>query len=331
MKNKIIYFVVALSLLLAGGIAGYYISELQNNEEEIEHPFSETRTGGFQFINPLLECDNFQRVKYRPYKKLEAELIEYIEMVKKEKKCSHVSVYFRDLNSGAWLGINEDKLYAPASLLKVPVLIAVMKNADMNRGFLDIEIPYNNRMDLDMEPNIYDSTIVVGKKYTVLELTRRMIKFSDNEAKELLMDIIDEDLFMKVCYDLGINFNDPSNMYDIISVKQYSSFFRMLYNATYLSKRMSEISLKILSESNFNFGLEGQLPPEIVVAHKFGERGFVDSNIKQLHDCGIIYYPKSPYLLCVMTKGVDFLELGTIISDISIIVYENIDEKKRSK
>lgn len=43
---------------------------------------------------------------------------------------------------------------------------------------------------------------------------------------------------------------------------------------------------------------------------------------KELHDCGIIYYPERPYLLCVMTEGNDLNELAGVIQNISKTVYE---------
>jgi len=324
-NNKKFYFIVAIAIIL-GILIGYQSKVYLESEEKTEE-FTETRSGGYKFINPLLECDNFKKSKLLPLVKLEDELNSYIEKVIKEKKCSHVSVYFRDLNNGPWIGIGEDKIYSPASLLKVPILIAVMKKADANRSFLDIELPYDKRLDVNFDPNITDSTLQRGKSYTVYELTRRMIKFSDNEAKALLFNLLEEEVFYQVSEDLGINYRGMNLDANSITVKQYSSFFRILYNATYLSKKMSELSLKILSESNFNRGIEAGLPSDIVVSHKFGERGYLDSNIKQLHDCGIIYYPGAPYLLCVMTKGNNFNELSGIISDISRMVYEKVNSK----
>ena len=62
------------------------------------------------------------------------------------------------------------------------------------------------------------------------------------------------------------------------------------------------------------------------MAHKFGENTDIDLTTgtqvdKELHDCGIVYVPQKPYLLCVMTRGQDFNSLTNVISSISKIVY----------
>ena len=43
-----------------------------------------------------------------------------------------IAVYFRDLHDGPWFGINEDKEFDPASMMKVPVMIAWLKRAETN-------------------------------------------------------------------------------------------------------------------------------------------------------------------------------------------------------
>jgi len=126
--------------------------------------------------------------------------------------------------------------------------------------------------------------------------------------------------------EIGISTNGVDLSKDFISVKGYSAFFRFLYNATYLNKEMSEKALEILSTTNFNTGLPAKLPKGILVSHKFGERGYVGTNLKQLHDCGIIYLAGNPYLLCVMTKGDSFEELANVIADISEMVYKAVSE-----
>ncbi len=64
----------------------------------------------------------------------------------------------------------------------------------------------------------------------------------------------------------------------------------------------------------------------IPVSHKFGEAG--TGNVeRQLHDCGIVYFPDHPYLACIMTRGKDTDELKKSIVDISRFIYEKIDEQ----
>ena len=94
---------------------------------------------------------------------------------------------------------------------------------------------------------------------------------------------------------------------------------------------MSEKALELLSKSTFKEGLVSGTLDGVAVAHKFGERtnqlqDGTDLN-KELHDCGIIYYPGDPYLLCVMTRGSDFPKLQSAISTVSHLAYGYINSQ----
>jgi beta-lactamase class A len=330
-KNAIVTAVLLLLVGTIGFFLGKNISttaeEINNKASQEKEDFNESRSRGtYKYINPLLECDNFNPSKMISLVQLESDLKNYINQSLTKGYSSHVSIYFRSLNNGPWIGIDENYNYSPASLLKVPIMIAVLKKAEYEPGLLKKKISYTELKDLEYTPNIKDNLIKIGNSYTVEELLISMIKYSDNEAKELLIDVVGDENVITSMNEIGINTNGVDLSKDFISVKGYSSFFRFLYNATYLNKEMSEKALEILSTTNFKTGLPAKLPKDIVVSHKFGERGYVDTNLKQLHDCGIIYIPGNPYLLCVMTKGDSFDELDDVIADVSEIVYKAVSE-----
>jgi beta-lactamase class A len=160
-----------------------------------------------------------------------------------------------------------------------------------------------------------------GDKKTIAEIVEYMIKYSDNNAVYILGKNIDKNILLNTYRDLGIEF--PSLPSYTISVRTYSSFYRILYNATYLSKEYSEKALKLLSELEFRDGLVAGVPEDVKVSHKFGERNLGDGK-KQIHDCGIVYYSKTPYLLCIMTRGKENNELVRAVAKISKIVFDEI-------
>ena len=63
------------------------------------------------------------------------------------------------------------------------------------------------------------------------------------------------------------------------------------------------------------------------VAHKFGVRNLDAETLKQFHDCGIVYYPDHPYLICIMTRAKDLDDGIQFLREVSRRVYEEVDSK----
>ena len=317
-----------LIAFLAGACLVYFFTKPQSQSVTSVFPnLSEHRlNGNYQFISPLLECSS-QLGSYESLRPLNKQLTQLISNQKKQKFILDASIYYRDLNNGPSLGINEQAQFSPASLTKVPLLITYLKQAEKSPSILKKTIlNYHDQSD-DLQNIIPGFTIQKDQAYEIKDLLKYMIIYSDNNSFYLLVDYLQNDEeILGVYKDLGINvlgfYNDPYG--NILSVIDYSTFFRILYNSSYLNEPMSEQALKLLSQTEFKDGLIAGLPQDIIVSHKFGERDFPDTNLKQLHDCGIIYAPQKPYLLCVMTKGDDFTHLSQFISQVSSLVYQNL-------
>lgn len=276
----------------------------------------------YQFINPLLECEMSSFSQNQSYNRLKDKITDYLDT-----QDGQVSVYVRDLNNGPWLGIEEKELFAPASLIKVPLMMTYLKAAESNPQILQKEIVYTPLQTpiQTIEPN---SVLIPDKKYTVWELIEHMIVYSDNQAYETLFNYIDNNLVQATYSQLGIDiskwFKNPNG--DIIDVKTYASFFRILFNASYVSNDFSEIALKLLAQTDYNRGLTSKLPPNVIVAHKFGERLYEKTGERQIHECGIVYLPKKPYLICVMSRGQDINQLESTIQQVSLITYQHLSQ-----
>jgi beta-lactamase class A len=229
------------------------------------------------------------------------------------------------------MGISEFYEFAPASLLKLPfALVYFMEKENGENIRFDQLITYSPTQSLPVQNFTSQAVLKEGESYSVEDLLRRMISYSDNNAYSMLAQYLDmfgrKDAVRNTLLEFGILLSDDP--YDkSISVRRYASIFRGLYNSSLISSENSEKLLSWLSESDFKNGLLARLPENIVAAHKFGERDLEDGT-KQLHDCGIIYYAQNPYLLCVMTHGRSYVDLEQVIQNISESVYREVDSRR---
>jgi len=277
--------------------------------------------------NPFLECAGEINADQELVRARDS-VVAYIGDARRIDPSLLVSVYARDLNNGPWVGVDEKESFFPASLSKVPAMLYILAQAEENPSVLQrvVRFPGPEAMrDQDsMEGAPEELRLRAGESYTVEDLLYRMIVHSDNYARELLMTGFTEtavnDLMAKM--HAGGTYQDGEFL---MSPKTYSTFFRALYNATFLGRPLSEYALGLLSQGDFQGGIRRSLPSNVVVASKFGfrdDRARGEEGVS-LHECGIIYQPGTPYLLCIMTRSRQGTpdRLAEILADISRIVW----------
>ncbi len=321
-------------VLLLGIAIGFAARDGMRNDST-PNTFIERREGALNHINPLLECDIADNVlKNRELRPFQEKIESFLETRMDKRWTASVSVYFRELNDGLWFSIGDTRRFTPASLRKVPLMIALLKKAESGQGadsrLLDREVVFDLSRDYNADQNIKPSRVMVhGHKYTVKDLIYRMIVYSDNNAFRLLTAVVNPLDLDNVYATLRIQNPKATQDDDFLSVQTYASFFRVLYNATYLSREASDWALAIMAQSEFRAGLSEGVPPGIVVSHKFGEHSDAGDGMVQLHDCGIIYYPEHPYMLCVMSKGQNFQFLDDVIREVSRMTFSEVDTQHR--
>lgn len=332
LMKRILLLLFAVVLVGIGVFAGVYLGEIYDKDNvllavtstEKDQQVKEVRGGGYSLISPLLECEyTDEGYKMTWLDSIHDQLVPYVDQQKKDGYVSEASIYFRDLNNGPWFGINEHATFAPASLLKIPVLIAYYKSEEDKPGIFDKKITYTKTDVPILTQNFSKPVVEEGKTYTIRELIDDMIVHSDNAATVLLDEYIGDDYVNGVTQDLGVETSKgDSPTIDYITVRGYASLYRRLYNASYLTRKDSNDALQLLSGTDFAKGIRGGIPKNVKAAQKYGERSYQNTN--QLHDCGIVYYPNHPYLLCIMTRGDDYNYLASFISTISKKIYDGV-------
>lgn len=325
-KKNVFVFVAGLIIGLITSSSLWFLIVSKSKDTPLSQ---ELREQGYRYISPLLECETFSSSDSILTKKTVKNINLLIDNYYHQGYLNEASVYFRDLNNGPWFAINEEETFNPASLFKVPILVAYLKQAETNPKILTTPLTLINNEEVASQEFNSAKPLESGKAYTTERLLTQLVIYSDNTVLETLAENIGQEYLEKTEADLGLKYSDPINGDYTVKVRDYSSIFRRLYNASYLNNEMSDKALETLSKVKFDRGLKAGIPQDVEIAHKFGERTFIDRYQqpleKELHDCGIIYHHKNPYILCVMTSGNDLLKQASFIKDVSKSVYEMVD------
>lgn len=327
LRSKLTFYGTVLAVAITSLALGFLLRH-SYDEWETQDESMEIHLGQTDLINPLLSCRPENDNQLIPQAPLEKRINSLVEKMKRDGIITDIGLTFRDLNNGPSFAINADANYSGASLLKVPIMIGYLRISESRPDVLNESITYigaRHSASTHHQNILPPVPLVENQNYRVDELIARMITHSDNSATLMLGEHRPEADVLPTLQAMGVPLlieNDDA----AISVRAYSSIFRILYNATFLNKMLSNAALKMLSNSEFKAGLVAGIPAGIPVAHKFGERSLEGGNSFQFHDCGIIYMPGRPYLLCVLSRGPDMAKLVPAIAEISKAVYEEVSK-----
>src|SRR4030042_4888148 len=311
--NKKIMSVLILSLVLNA----YLVFRLHGNQNNDP---SKENSPDHKLINPLQKeaiDSNIQADSaILHYSGLKEQLEKEIGGLENEK---NIGLFLQDSQTGAWLGINEKEGFNPASLLKMPIMMAILKKVD--RG----EINLNDKIKLaeeDLDQNsgqLYQKG--AGWEISVWDLLKEMILASDNTAKNALKRQLSETELNAVFAHVGIPNPYLDSNGQMVTPRGYSRMFKSLYFSTFLPDSLSEKALDLTTDTRMENLISAGFPAEIQTAHKYGERP------DGVSDCGIIYNPKSAYFLCVMTKDIEISKVKELIVSSSRIIYDFVSSQ----
>jgi beta-lactamase class A len=325
-----LYYILAIIVL--GSVSYYYINKskpvahlaVQNKIEgtDINNPLKLTSQKGFHLVQPLLKAN--QENESEEFTTLRARIQNLFEDNKRTGILTSSSVYLFSLSDGKWMYINPNEVYHPGSMMKMPMLLTYLKEADLNPEMLNKKFLLSYDIKVPAQTFTSSMTLEKGKSYTARELLKYMAAFSDNYATRILNENADVKNFVKTFTDLNIPEPNVSDRFYETSAQNMSEFFIVLYYATYISRKNSEYAMELLTECDFKEGMLRDLPANTKVAHKFGEWGDNRVNAHEMHEAGVVYLQNKPYLLTVVTKGSNSRDLAMVISKVSKLVYDDM-------
>lgn len=249
-------------------------------------------------------------------------------VLKNSSHKGYYGVYFEDLNTGAGIGVNEQEGFLPASLLKLPIMVAILKKIEAGELSLDKQVTLAPK-DIDLRWGSLGRR-GAGYQTTIKEMLSYLIRESDNTAATALLRFITPQECARVIITVGISPKLYQGNEVTVSPKQYSNMLRSIYHAEYLNRIFSELCLSIMSDTDYNKQLPAGLPSDIKISHKYGEY-HLSGEQNGYNDCGIIHYPDKPYMLCVMSRNNTKDEAEKNISEISKVVYEYVRATQKGK
>ena len=137
-STKTKHTLILVAILVVGFLTGFFVPRSNRGEEAS----SELRLGSSSLTNPLLECDLGKTMIGSRKEDFTHDLIEFADRLKESGDVSEIAVYYRDLNNGPVIGLQRNIPFAPASLLKIPRLIAYLSWIETLPSVLDEKVRF---------------------------------------------------------------------------------------------------------------------------------------------------------------------------------------------
>jgi beta-lactamase class A len=217
--------------------------------------------------------------------------------------------YVLRLGTDTGYGIGQDETFQAASLIKLPVVIAMYKEAEAGGLKLDAKYVLKEQDKLKGAGSL--SGKPAGYELTYRSMLRLMGKQSDNTAFNIARKTLGDEIIIETISNIGMD--NTSFEKNTTTPKDVAEFFYKLWNGELITQASRDEMIEFLQDTIYEDWLAAGTP-DVKVAHKFGRE------VNVLNDAGIVFAEK-PYVLVIMGKGIVEREANSFYPDFSSFVY----------
>jgi len=307
--KRVRFATLLLALLLAVFFWHDLISIAKNMPQQINTPQTKRLFQDITVASQKPKTPPQQNITNQNYDDLKAEIISYLQNYK-----GQYGVYYYDLTTGQEFGIDDEDQYTAASTEKIPINLCLYTGIESGAVNPEDTLTY---LQEDYEGGTggiqYEK---VGTQYTIEELSRLSIVDSDNVAANMLIRFLGmqniKDYMRQVGGQVVVDNQNVSSPRDM------GLYMKLVYEFSENNGALgNELMNNFLSPDLYNDRLPALLPKSVKVAHKIGnEVGAID-------DVGIVFAAK-PYIVAVMSTGVNEAEAPAVIANISKMIYDSV-------
>lgn len=295
---------IRLVLLLLFGLTALSVSlavlyrELPTFLKKFSQPSSPVVSEQFASLSPTAT----------PTPKLEKEKEAVMEITKQLR--GKYGVFFQDLQTKDTFEINSKEIFTAASLIKLPVIITLYREAEAGRINLDEVYKLQASDKISGAGSLqYKSA---GFEITFREMAELMGNQSDNTAYGIVSRKLGKEKIQELINALGMK--STSFTENETSPEDIGLLFRKLYSEGIVYEKDKQEILSFLTDTIWEDRIPAGVPKEIKVSHKIG------TEVGVISDAGIVF-AKKPFILVIMSEGANEIEAKKALPQITEKIY----------
>ena len=246
-----------------------------------------------------------------------------------ESRIGKYSFFFEDLGSGYVYGYNEKLQMVAAGCMKLPIAVSLIKAVE------DGKTDFMKKIKIEGSDKVYGTGIIHEfneRECTVFELLVAMLIQSDNTAANKIVDIVGIEQINKDIKAMGLENTilnrkttdertPKNNVENIASAYDLTKIWRILSEASFLSKENSTMLIDILTRQQIKNKLALYIPDDLKyeISSKTGDKKGVEN------DTALIRLTKGNFVFTVMSTEIPNSVYGTVtLAKCGKMMWDNI-------
>ena len=202
----------------------------------------------------------------------------------------NIAVYYEDLETGRKIEFDSNRVFHPASVIKVPYMMYIYELAEQGKANLGRTFTYTEKNFREGAGKIAE--MPYGSTFTTEQLIEYSIGFSDNIAFYMLRDVYTPSKFQSYAKELGVSVG--ANAMNRITARDCAIYYHRVYDKAKEGNANANKLLGFMKKTKYNQQIQKGVPG-ITIAHKYG---WWNGNF---HDAAIVY-DTHPYMLIIFTN-----------------------------